>query len=120
MQTNTEASIAIDGLELTMKKGLYPSEKLLENKFLLSARVGYAPSELKKGEYLNYERLAEIMDAEMKKDVLLLETIAENILNEFLLEWPLAHNAFVRIEKRNPAFSTFRVAAVVVEMRKDR
>ncbi len=115
-----KAAIAVRNLEIHVKKGLYPSEALVENRFLLSARVSYNPELMSKGDYLNYERLAEILREQMLSDTSLLELVAEHILDHILNEWPQAEQADVRIEKLNPPFSKHKLESVVVEMEKYR
>lgn len=115
-----KASIAVRNLEIHVKKGLYPSEALVENRFLLSAKVCYNPDAIAKGEYLNYERLAEILKEEMHSDTSLLELLAEQILDRILKEWPEGELADIRIEKLHPPFKNYNLEAVIVEMEKQR
>ena len=116
MSSHTKGKIGVKNIEFYLKKGLYPSELLVENHFRVSADVHYHVNEIKKDTYLNYERLAEIIYNEMHMDINLLETVAENCLKNIMLEWPFAVSSNIVIEKLHPAFSNFNMEAVVVEM----
>ena len=109
-----EASIALNGFEIFIKKGLYESEQLIENRFLIDIRVDYVPSLLKPGEFLNYERLAEIAGQEMSKDIRLLEHIADSIGLAIMNEWLSAKTVMVNIEKKSAAFSSVKLDSVSV------
>lgn len=120
MSMHTKGKIGVKNLEFIIKKGLYPSEQIIENVFKVSAEVSYHTNEIKKDTYLNYERLVEIINMHMHSEVLLLETLAENCLKAIMMEWPFAQNALIRIEKQQPAFLNSKLDAVVVEMQIDR
>jgi dihydroneopterin aldolase len=120
MSSHTKGKIAVKNLEFHLRKGLYPSELLVENHFRVSAIVCYHVNEIKKDTYLNYERLAEIIDLEMRKDINLLESLAENCLKNIMQEWPFAISSSIVIEKLHPAFAKNNMEAVVVEMEMNR
>jgi len=120
MSSYTKGKIGVKNIEFHLKKGLYPSELLVENHFRVSAEVHYHVDEIKKDTYLNYERLAEIIHNEMHSDINLLETVTENCLKNIMQEWPFAVSSKIAIEKLHPAFSNFNMEAVVVEMEMNR
>lgn len=117
MSENLVGKIAVKDLEIRVKKGLYPSELKLENHFKVSAEVRYDPNKLSKGYFLDYEKLADIIQKHMYSNEHLLENIAEQILSTIKSEWPMFKSAQVTIEKLNPSFLYLSIAAVVVEMR---
>jgi len=112
----TTGSIGVKNLEISVKKGLYETESLLENRFRLSAEVSYDEKALEPGTYLNYERLADIMKTEMMGETRLLEAVARQILDKALQEWPAATSAGITIEKLNPAFEGVKMEAVEVRL----
>lgn len=116
MAAQMNGKIGVKNLEIYIKKGLYASENNIENHFRITAEVGYRPENLKENEYLNYERLVEIIQTAMQSDVKLLESIAKSILQSILDEWSIADSASVIIEKCNPAFSNSIMDAVVVSL----
>ena len=120
MSSHTKGKIGVKNIEFHLRKGLYPSELLVENHFRVSADVYYHVNEIKKDFYLNYERLAEIIHIEMHKDINLLEAVAENCLKNIMQEWPFAISSSVIIEKLHPAFANYHMEAVVVEMHMNR
>jgi dihydroneopterin aldolase len=116
MSENLVGKIAVNALQLHIKKGLYASERQIENHFSVSAEVEYDPKSLQNGTYLDYERLAELLSTEMHKDIQLLEQVAQNCLSAIKSEWPFAKGAKVIIEKLNPAFNGLKLASVKVEI----
>ncbi|MEZ4805817.1 MAG: dihydroneopterin aldolase [Bacteroidia bacterium] len=112
--------IGVENMELYMCKGLYPGEKLVENHFKISADVYYKHSNLKAGEYLNYERLCQIIRDEMNKEEHLLETVAENILIAIMEEWSIAESSNVKILKMHPRFVGIETEALKVELSANR
>lgn len=116
MEQNIIGTISVEELRLSIKKGLYDSEKLTENQFSISANVSYKLNEVKSGEYLDYSILASILKIEMQKDIHLLETIAENSIKSILSEWPFVHTIKIEINKINPDFKHLNMKAVVVKL----
>jgi dihydroneopterin aldolase len=116
MGLSIKGRIGVENMEIYMCKGLYPGEKLVENHFKISAEVNYKHSSLKPGEYLNYERLCEIVRDEMNKDEHLLETVAENILYTIMEEWWMAESSNVKILKMHPSFIGLETEALKVEL----
>lgn len=116
MVVSKTAKIKVERLRFQLKKGLYETEKQLENSFCVSAEVCYSASALAPGDYLNYEVLAEICSRHMLSETHLLETIAASVLDSIAAEWPFFSSASVCIEKLNPAFEGLNIGAVVVEM----
>jgi len=111
-------TISVLNLEIVKANGLYEDELLVENKFLLSAIVKVEKEKMADGGYINYETLAEILNAEMQTTERLLEAIAKNILNKINETWKFLSYSKVSIQKVNPAFEGYKVGAVVVEMEK--
>lgn len=120
MSSHLKGKIAVKNMDFFLKKGLYPAELLVETRFKVSAEVVYHVNEIKKDSYLNYERLAEMIQIEMHSDINLLEAIAENCLKNILKEWPFAISASIVIEKCHPAFAHLNMEAVLVEMQMTR
>lgn len=116
MEVFKTAKIKVERLRFQLKKGLYETEKQLENSFCVSAEVSYRVDAIAPGEYLNYEVLAGICRRQMLRETHLLEHIAAMVLDDIAAEWPFFTTASVRIEKLNPAFEGLDIGAVVVEL----
>ncbi len=116
MEQNIIGTISVEELRLSIKKGLYDSEKLTENQFSISANVSYNINEINKEEYLDYSVLASILKIEMQKDIHLLETIAQNCINAIRIQWPFSCVISIKIKKVNPDFAQLHLKSVAVEM----
>jgi dihydroneopterin aldolase len=108
--------IKVEDFEFHIAKGWHAVEHKVENHFKVSAEVVYDRDLLMQGTFMDYEDLANILRKHMISDTHLLETIAEQILEEIRQKWPFLQSANVIIRKLNPAFSNMKIGAVVVEV----
>ncbi len=115
MEQKVIGRISVEDLKLTLKKGLYSTETLLENEFSVSSTVEYALSDLKAGEYLDYASLADIITNNMLKPNQLLESVAMDMIQDIIAKWPFAQSVSIKIRKKHPHFNQ-ALAAVVVDM----
>lgn len=115
MEQKSKGRISVEELSLSVKKGLYESESLLENNFSVSACVEYFIEDLKPGEYLDYAVLAEILRSNMLKNNHLLEKVTKLMLDDIRRRWPVASSVHLSIRKLNPHFE-HPMSAVKVEL----
>ena len=98
--------IALEGLEFHAYHGVYPHERDSGNWFEVDVSVeadfteGAANDEL--SGTVNYETLFRIVKEEMEKPSRLLETVAENIVNNVLEHLPKVGSVSLKIAKLNP------------------
>lgn len=79
--------IEINGLEVYAKHGYFEKERLLRQRFLLNIVLDYVPEKAEiahLSDCVDYESVIHLILDIMKKPVLLLETLADN-LNESIL-----------------------------------
>ncbi len=107
--------IKVEDFEFHIAKGWHEAEHKVENHFKVSAEVVYEREKLPAGSFLDYEDLAAILKRHMISDTHLLETIAEQILEDIARQWPYIKSARVVIRKLTPAFTHMKIGAVVVE-----
>lgn len=115
MEQKSKGRISVEEMSMSVKKGLYQSESLLENNFSVSAGVEYYPEDLKPGEYLDYAVLADILKSNILKNNHLLEKVAKMMLDEIRQQWPVAISVHVTIKKLHPHFE-HPMSAVKVEL----
>lgn len=98
--------VELEGLEFHAFHGLYPHERVSGNWFEVDIAVetdfslAAATDEL--AGTVNYEVLFRIVKDEMDKPSKLLETVAEKIVNDVLIELPAALTVSLKISKLNP------------------
>jgi len=90
--------------------GLHPEEKKTGNEFEITLSVSYEPehdiiSDIHST--INYVRLYELVQAEMRTPVDLLETLAANIAGSVKSAFPQTKNILVSITKLNPPIAGF-------------
>ncbi|QQL50817.1 dihydroneopterin aldolase [Mucilaginibacter ginkgonis] len=98
--------VALHGAEFFARHGYYAEEQQLGNRFMLDIEVGFeidgAFTEDKLSNTLNYERLHEIAEEEMKITRKLLETVAQAIVDRIKSEFNFAKTILVRVKKLTP------------------
>lgn len=96
--------------------GFYPEEQILGNEYYLSIKTQYNFAELETEELdhtVNYEVLYQIAEDAMSKPKKLLETVANDILNEITGRFPVVNLVEVSIVKVNPPFGGDKANAKV-------
>ena len=116
MAQNITGTISVDDLKLYLNKGLYASEALTHNHFLVSAAVSYHPGDLAQGAYLDYTELALLLHNTMCSDSQLLESIASTCVDAIRQKWPFAVSVRVHIKKIHPDFEGLQLNAVSVSL----
>lgn len=98
--------VALEGLEFHAFHGVYPHERESGNWFEVDISVetdfslAAATDELLGT--VNYETLFRLVKEEMGQPSKLLETVAEKIVNDVLLNFPSAKSVQLKISKLNP------------------
>jgi len=99
-------TISLHGAEFFAYHGFYPEEQKLGNKFIIDVDVDLIPGKnLTEDDIngtINYEQLYEIVSEQMSLTKKLLETVAQNILDEIRKQFPLAKSIRVVIKKMSP------------------
>ena len=99
-------TISLHGAEFFAYHGFYPEEQRLGNKFIIDIDVNFITGgDLKKddiGGTINYEQLYEIVEEQMKQTKKLIETVAQNILDDTKKKFPAAKAVRISIKKLNP------------------
>jgi|SRR5690606_2633024 len=96
--------------------GFYPEEQILGNEYYLSIKTQYnfAESDTEELDHtVNYEILYEIAKDAMSRPKRLLETVANDILNEITARFPRITQIDVNIVKVNPPFGGDKANAKV-------
>ncbi|MBC7425346.1 MAG: dihydroneopterin aldolase [Bacteroidia bacterium] len=109
-------TVKMENLEIIARKGLYETELMVENHFLVSLYVSYDAQILPVPGYINYEILAEICKRNMHANIMMIEETGGLILQEVSTHFDFAGSARVSIHKKNPAFENYRIGSVGVEM----
>ena len=95
-------TVALESVRFFAFHGFYPEEQLIGNEFIVDI-VTEMPVTNDGGDNLentvNYERLHQIAESEMKATKKLLETVAHAILNKVIAEFPFIERVEVSIRK---------------------
>lgn len=98
--------IALEGLDFHAFHGVYPHERESGNWFEVDIAVetdfSKAAEDDDLSETVNYETLFRIVKEEMEKPSRLLETVAKNIVDDVLREFPSVMQVEFKISKLNP------------------
>jgi 7,8-dihydroneopterin aldolase/epimerase/oxygenase len=97
--------VSLNNIRFFSYHGFYPEEQIIGNVFFVDIDTEFevfmdGNDDLSKT--VNYERLFEIADFEMKKTQKLLETVAYHILEQIKNEFLIVSSARVAIRKMNP------------------
>lgn len=97
--------VSLNNIRFFSYHGFYPEEQIIGNVFFVDIDTEFevfmdGNDDLSKT--VNYERLFEIADAEMRKTQKLLETVAYHILEQIRNEFLIVSSARVAIRKMNP------------------
>lgn len=99
-------TISLHGAEFFAYHGLYPEEQKLGNKFIIDLDIDFMPErDLKEDDIdgtINYENVYEIVAEQMSLTKKLIETVAQNILDEIRQKFPYAKGIRIVIKKMNP------------------
>lgn len=85
--------------------GLFDQERISKNDFKVSMRISYPASLFKDEEIdsgISYADLYSIIEDEMKKDSLLIETVARRIIERIRSRYSFISQGYVEIVKETP------------------
>lgn len=115
--------IALEGLEFHAYHGVYPHERNSGNWFEVDISVetdfssGAAQDDLQGT--VNYESLFQIIKLEMEKPSKLLETVAEQIVQDVMDQLPAVMQVDLKVSKLNPPIGgKARKASVMISKRR--
>jgi dihydroneopterin aldolase len=98
--------IAIEGMEFYASIGYYSEERMARGKFSVDAYIDLDTSVAAGSDALqdtvNYERLYDICAEKMKGEYDLIETVAHEIAQVIISQWPHIEKVKIRVVKWNP------------------
>lgn len=113
------AIIALEGIHFFGRHGFYEEEQIIGNRFIMDVWVDAETSMAAIGDDLsstiNYETLFLICQVHIKKPARLLETLAQNIMDQINDHFEMISGVKVKIRKLNPPLGG-RVASASVEV----
>ncbi|ASU34099.1 dihydroneopterin aldolase [Mucilaginibacter xinganensis] len=99
-------TISLHGAEFFAFHGFYPEEQKLGNKFIVDVDVDFTPvTDLREDKIANtvdYEKVYNIVEEQMRKTAKLIETVAQNIAEDIKMQFSFADKIRVSIKKLNP------------------
>ena len=102
---NIRQRVALQGVRFFSYHGYYPEERILGSEFILDIETEmdvFSHGKDDISQTINYERLFDIAASEMKISRLLLETVAQNILEKIRHEFLVVKSIRVTIRKMYP------------------
>lgn len=97
MNINT---VSLHGIQVCSNKGLYPEEKLLENRFEADIDIQYLAERPEL--VVDYTLINQIVQKAFTKDFSILERLAEDLYTELKEVFPFSRSVKVTIRKYNP------------------
>lgn len=97
--------IKLNDLRFFSKIGVFSQERVVGNEFKVDCHLeydasGFIPEDL--DSTISYAEIYELIAAEMKKESLLLETVAKRIFDTLRTHWPEIYEGSVEITKLSP------------------
>ena len=104
--SKTMCKVGLAGVKFNAAIGYFPEERILKNNFLVDLQVLFNQAEDQDTDDLsqtvNYTSLYDICATEFKQETLLIETVAQAILNAVKRDFPLVSEIAICIKKLNP------------------
>ncbi|WP_214070478.1 dihydroneopterin aldolase [Mucilaginibacter sp. dw_454] len=98
--------VALHGVEFFAYHGFYPEEQKLGSHFIVDIEVAFTPTgdinEDNLDNTVNYEQLYEIACDEMKRTKKLIETVAQDIMDNIINQYNFVDTVKLTIYKLNP------------------
>jgi len=98
--------VSLHGAEFFARHGYYKEEQILGNYFVVNIEASFNPILIVINDdlnnTLNYERLYEIAKASMAVSKQLLETVAQGIADDIMVQFPYLIALQVEVKKLNP------------------
>lgn len=112
--------VGLEGMKFYAHHGYYKEETVIGNHYIIDVTVETDFSAASQTDDLtqtvNYEKIYETCSAIMAKNVKLLETISEQIIESLKLQYPDIQKITVSIQKLNPPFGGDVRAAVIEQI----
>ncbi len=100
------ATIEIEGMEFYAYHGHFKEERVVGNKFVVTIAIESDASKAAQSDHLSdaldYQKVYQLIKAEMNLKSHLLEHICDRILNSLFKEFPQIERATVKVSKMNP------------------
>lgn len=113
---NQVYSIIAEDIEIWAKIGVHPEEQLVENRLLVTVEVN-ASQPYKKGEYLDYEQILDIVHLVFSHSQKVLEDIAIEIIETIRTRFGASVSSVTcKIKKLNPAVRGMKVGHLGIEI----
>ncbi len=100
------ATIGLNGAKFNSPIGWYSEERVFKNNFIVDLNVSFKPTQSFNDDNLeasvDYMLLHQICEEVFKKECKLIETVAQNIINQVIEKIPLVQEVTIQIKKLNP------------------
>lgn len=110
-------TIGLESVKFCATIGVHPEEKILGNNFLVDFEVAFKtpkqPDIITLDGTVNYSDLYTILENEFTQTTDLLETVAQNILDKTLNNYPFLRSIKIKIRKLNPPIKAQILSAFV-------
>ena len=98
--------VGLEGVKFNAAIGFFEEERIFKNNFLVDVDVLFTQLDKTQTEDLSqtidYSLLYDICEQEFAKVSLLIETVAQQILNKIITDFSFVEEAHVKIRKLNP------------------
>lgn len=102
----TSRRVGLEGIKFNAAIGYFEEERIYKNNFLVDVSVLFTQNDVTQTEDLSqtvdYGLLYEICKQEFAKESLLIETVAQQILDKILSDFSFIEEAQIKIRKLNP------------------
>lgn len=102
----TTRRVGLEGIKFNAAIGYFEEERIYNNNFLVDVSVLFIENDITLTEDLSqtvdYGLLYEICKEEFAKESLLIETVAQQILNKIIVDFLFIEEAYIKIKKLNP------------------
>jgi dihydroneopterin aldolase len=104
MTSVTLTKVGLEGVKFNAPVGFFAEERLLKNNFLVDVFVSFNSSEIgdELSNTINYVSLYQICEENFRQEHQLIETVAQQILNQIKKQFPDLKQIYIKIKKLNP------------------
>ena len=98
--------VGLEGVKFNAAIGFFEEERIFKNNFLVDVDVLFTQMDNTQTEDLSqtidYSLLYDICEQEFAKESLLIETVAQQILDKIISDFSFVEEAYIKIRKLNP------------------
>lgn len=102
----TTRRVGLDGVKFNAAIGFFEEERIFKNNFLVDVNVLFTQDDAAETEDLSqtvdYSVLYQICELEFSKETLLIETVAQQILDKIIAKFSFVDEIHIKIKKLNP------------------